>query len=27
RELFSMLRRHSDPAEKGGSAMLHEAGL
>ena len=27
RELFAMLRRHSDPAEKGGSAMLHEAGL
>ncbi len=27
RELFSMLRRHSDPAEKGGSAMLNEAGL
>lgn len=27
RELFAMLRRHSDPAEKGGSAMLAEAGL
>jgi phosphogluconate dehydratase len=27
RELFAMLRHHSDPAEKGGSAMLHEAGL
>ncbi len=27
RELFSMLRRYSDPAEKGGSAMLQEAGL
>lgn len=27
RELFSMLRHHSDPAEKGGSAMLAEAGL
>ncbi|WP_379549566.1 phosphogluconate dehydratase [Qipengyuania sp. DGS5-3] len=27
RELFAMLRHHSDPAEKGGSAMLAEAGL
>lgn len=27
RELFAMLRRHSDPAEQGGSAMLAEAGL
>jgi len=27
RELFAMLRHHSDPAEKGGSAMLHKAGL
>ncbi len=27
RELFAMLRRYSDPAEKGGSAMLQEAGL
>ena len=27
RELFAMLRHHCDPAEKGGSAMLHEAGL
>lgn len=27
RELFAMLRAHSDPAEKGGSAMLAEAGL
>lgn len=27
RELFAMLRHHSDPAEKGGSAMLSEAGL
>ena len=27
RELFAMLRHHSDPAEKGGSAMLKEAGL
>ncbi len=27
RELFAMLRRFSDPAEKGGSAMLSEAGL
>ncbi|MEO1205439.1 MAG: phosphogluconate dehydratase [Pseudomonadota bacterium] len=27
RELFAMMRRHSDPAEKGGSAMLSEAGL
>ena len=27
RELFAMLRHHCDPAEKGGSAMLQEAGL
>ncbi len=27
RELFAMLRAHSDPTEKGGSAMLAEAGL
>ncbi len=27
RELFAMMRHHSDPAEKGGSAMLAEAGL
>ncbi len=27
RELFAMMRRHSDPAEMGGSAMLKEAGL
>ncbi|MGI8943389.1 MAG: phosphogluconate dehydratase [Qipengyuania sp.] len=27
RELFALMRRYSDPAEKGGSAMLHEAGL
>ncbi|GMM92697.1 phosphogluconate dehydratase [Qipengyuania sp. MTN3-11] len=27
RELFAMLRHHADPAEKGGSAMLAEAGL
>jgi len=27
RELFAMMRHHCDPAEKGGSAMLHEAGL
>ena len=27
RELFAMLRHHCDPAEKGGSAMLAEAGL
>ena len=27
RELFAMLRHHSDPAEQGGSAMLAEAGL
>ena len=27
RELFAMLRIHSDPAEKGGSAMLAEAGI
>ena len=27
RELFAMLRHHSDEAEKGGSAMLSEAGL
>ncbi|QJB70475.1 hypothetical protein HF685_15385 [Parasphingorhabdus halotolerans] len=27
RELFAILRHHSDPAEKGGSAMLAEAGL
>ena len=27
RELFAMMRRYSDPAEKGGSAMLAEAGL
>lgn len=27
RELFAMLRRYSDPAEQGGSAMLQEAGL
>ncbi len=27
RELFAMLRHHSDPAEMGGSAMLKEAGL
>lgn len=27
RELFAMLLHHSDPAEKGGSAMLAEAGL
>lgn len=27
RELFAMMRHHSDPAEKGGSAMLSEAGL
>ncbi len=27
RELFAMMRHHSDPAEKGGSAMLREAGL
>jgi len=27
RELFAMLRRYSDPAEQGGSAMLHEASL
>ncbi len=27
RELFALLRHHSDPAEKGGSAMLAEAGL
>ena len=27
RELFAILRHHCDPAEKGGSAMLHEAGL
>ena len=27
RELFAMMRRFSDPAEKGGSAMLSEAGL
>ena len=27
RELFAMMRRHSDPAEQGGSAMLKEAGL
>ena len=27
RELFALMRRYSDPAEKGGSAMLSEAGL
>lgn len=27
RELFAMMRQHSDPAEKGGSAMLSMAGL
>ena len=27
RELFALLRHHCDPAEKGGSAMLAEAGL
>ena len=27
RELFALMRRYADPAEKGGSAMLHEAGL
>ena len=27
RELFAMMRHHSDPAEMGGSAMLKEAGL
>ena len=27
RELFAMMRRYSDPAEKGGSVMLAEAGL
>jgi len=27
RELFAMMRHHADPAEKGGSAMLAEAGL
>jgi phosphogluconate dehydratase len=27
RELFAMMRHHCDPAEKGGSAMLHEAGI
>ena len=27
RELFALMRRHADEAEKGGSAMLHEAGL
>jgi phosphogluconate dehydratase len=27
RELFAMLRHHCDEAEKGASAMLHEAGL
>ncbi|MEM1050457.1 MAG: phosphogluconate dehydratase [Pseudomonadota bacterium] len=27
RELFAMMRRFADPAEKGGSAMLSEAGL
>jgi phosphogluconate dehydratase len=27
RELFALMRRHADPAEMGGSAMLAEAGL
>lgn len=27
RELFSLMRHHCDPAELGGSAMLHEAGI
>jgi phosphogluconate dehydratase len=27
RELFSFMRHHCDPAELGGSAMLHEAGI
>ena len=27
RELFALMRHHADPAEKGGSAMLAEAGL
>ena len=27
RELFALLRHYCDPAEKGGSAMLAEAGL
>jgi phosphogluconate dehydratase len=27
RELFALMRRHSDPAERGGSAMLAAAGL
>ncbi len=27
RELFAMMRQHSDPAERGGSAMLASAGL
>jgi phosphogluconate dehydratase len=27
RELFALMRHHSDPAERGGSAMLAAAGL